>query len=392
MSLVLQHLRDHGGRSRAQLAAETGLAKATVSSLVVELIDRGLVAESEVSRQGAVGRPGLTVELDGRSICGLGLAVHVEYLALIALDLQGDVLVEEVITLEAGHRSPDRVLDELAALASEARARLDARGVTTVATGVAVPGVIDLHQGIARFAPNIGWRDVAVRDRLATRTGVAPASVHVENDAKMAAIAEYAHLADHDVRDVLYLTGDVGTGAGIISDGALVRGWSGFAGDVGHLPFDPTGTPCTCGRTGCWETQVGLLAFLRRATDDGDPARNPAVRLDDRVRDLLSRAENGDTRVQAALARLATDLATGLSPLIDILNPRAVILGGYLGLVADHLVEPINAVLSEHWKTSGSQSELIGSSLGLVAAARGGAQNVLDQVYLDPSLVLPRTG
>lgn len=388
MSLVLHHLRAHGGRSRAQLAVETGLAKATVSSLVVELIERGLAQESEISRQGAVGRPGVTVELDGTRICGLGLAVHVEYLALVALDLQSNVLHEEVLPLEVDQLTPDQVLDELAGLVAGAHRVLDARGVTVVATGVAVPGVIDLDEGLARFAPNIGWRGIGVRDGLADRTDLDPASIHVENDAKMAAIAEFAHLSDHALRDVLYLTGDIGTGAGIIADGELVRGWSGFAGDVGHLPFDPARTPCSCGRVGCWETQVGLLAFLRRATVEGDPARNRAVRLDDRIRELLRRADDGDLRVRAALARLADDLVAGLSILTDTLNPRAVILGGYFGFAGKYLLEPVGAALAQRWTTPGSEACLVGSRLGLVAAAQGGAQHALDQVYLDPTLAV----
>src|SRR3954462_3049002 len=91
LGLVLRTLRDAGPRSRARLADDTGLNKATVSSLVAELIDRGLVAEGGVERGGAVGRPGVVVELDGRRVCGIGVEINVDYVALIVLDLCGTV-------------------------------------------------------------------------------------------------------------------------------------------------------------------------------------------------------------------------------------------------------------------------------------------------------------
>src|SRR5687768_17194499 len=99
LGLVLRHLRDHGPRSRARIAEETGLNKATVSSLVAELTERGLLSTGDVERDGSKGRPGLIVHLDGRTVCGVGVEVNVDYAAALVLDLRGEVLFEARIPL-----------------------------------------------------------------------------------------------------------------------------------------------------------------------------------------------------------------------------------------------------------------------------------------------------
>jgi hypothetical protein len=116
LGLVLRHLRDHGPRSRARIAQETGLNKATVSSLVAELAARRLVVDGEVDRAGSVGRPGLTVHLDGRCVCGIGVELNVDYAAVLVLDLRGEVMFEKREGLDAPALGPQRTLDALARL------------------------------------------------------------------------------------------------------------------------------------------------------------------------------------------------------------------------------------------------------------------------------------
>lgn len=123
LGVVLRHLRDHGSRSRARIAQETGLNKATVSSLVAELAQRGLVTDGEVDRAGSVGRPGLTVHLDGRAVCGIGAELNVDYAAVLALDLCGEVLFEKRVGLDAPTLGPERTLDAVARLVTEAAER-----------------------------------------------------------------------------------------------------------------------------------------------------------------------------------------------------------------------------------------------------------------------------
>ncbi|MDN5771958.1 MAG: ROK family protein, partial [Microlunatus sp.] len=235
MGLILRHLRTHGGRSRARLAAETGLSKATMSSLIGDLADRGLVREGALDRDGSVGRPGLTVTLDGRRVCGIGVELNVDYIALTAVDLTGAVIRESTTPIAVRGAPVDEVLDRVAAMATRALASVREAGLSVVALTVAPPGVIDYDAGEVRFAPNLGWRGVSIVAELISRLGPETPPIHLENDAKLAALAEYSGYAPEGILDLLYLTGDVGVGAGIIAGGELIRGWSGFSGEVGHL-------------------------------------------------------------------------------------------------------------------------------------------------------------
>src|SRR5262249_12544756 len=149
------------------------------------------------------------------------------------------------------------------------------------------------------------------------------------------AVAEYLALQGSDIHDLIYVTGETGIGGGIISGGRLLRGASGFAGEIGHMPLDPGGAVCACGRRGCWGTMVGLGALLRLAADDADPVRDPAADLEGRLAELRRRAAAGDERTVAAFDRVAEHLGVGIALLTDVLNPRAVVLGGYFTHVGE---------------------------------------------------------
>lgn len=387
MGLILRHLRTHGGRSRARLATETGLSKATMSSLIADLTERGLVREGELDRGGSVGRPGLTVTLDGRSVSGVGVEINVDYVAVTAVDLTGAVIRESVNPLDVPHLAVEAVLDRVALLVSRTLESLREAGSSVVSLTVSPPGVIDYETGSVRFAPNLGWRGVPLVDELRTRLGADAPEIHLENDAKLAAVAEYATYAPDGIQDLLYLTGEIGVGAGIIAEGQLVRGWSGFSGEVGHLPLDPEQRPCPCGRTGCWELIVGLGALLRLAAPADDEVHNPNRSIEDRLTTLHARADSGDERTLAALHTITDDLARGLSILIDVLNPRVIVLGGYFAYFGDYLLSPLSAALAARRMDEGSVAELATSRLGLTSTSRGGALVALEDVFDDPTIV-----
>ncbi|MFG3370582.1 ROK family protein [Streptomyces sp. NPDC090032] len=388
LGLVLRLLRDAGPRPRTQIAEETGLPKATITNLVGELVERGLVREGEAERLGSVGRPSRTVEIDGRTICGIGLEINVDYLSLIALDLRGETVVERHTPFDARGTEPDAVLDRMAEAIDETRDTLRARGVHPVAVTVGAPGVIGMDTGVVSYASNIGWREVAVTEGLRTRLGPGIPPIRLENDAKLGAVAEYLVVAEADIHDLIYVTGETGVGGGIISDGRLLRGSAGFAGEIGHMPLDPTGQPCSCGRRGCWETMVGLSALLRLAAPSNDSVHDPTVDLEQRLAELRRRADSGDAATRAALEQIADGLALGLALLVDVLNPRAIVLGGYFAHFGDYLVDRVRGELSSRvMAPEAGRCDVIPSALGFSAAARGGACLALDRVYQDPSVI-----
>ncbi len=376
LATVLARLRDHGPRSRARLAADTGLTKATVSSLVGELVDRGLVAEGELHRPGSVGRPGTLVELDGRGVCGVGVEVNVDYLAVLVLDLRGTVRAERRLAVDVAGTPAAEVLVVASDLIVETLAAVPG---TAVGLTVAVPGAV--QGGVVRTAPNLpGWPGLDVAAGLAG-TGL---PVTVANDADLSALAEWSAGPHAHVADLVYLTGEVGVGGGVVTGGRLLRGSTGLGGEVGHLALTPGDAPCGCGRRGCWETVVGLGALLRAAADPGDPLRDPGRDLEDRLAEVVARARAGDARTLAALTDIGTGLGVGAAVLVALLDPAVVVLGGYFAHLGEFLLDPLTAALAARVDAPGRVAL---STLGFTAAVRGGAHVALQPVLDDPTTV-----
>ncbi len=392
LGLVLRHIRDHGARSRARIAAETGLNKATVSSLVAELVERGLLRDGALVRDGQIGRPGQRVELDGRGICGVGVELGVGSAAVLILDLAGRVLVDQRRALDVAALGPERTLRELADLVIGGMDAAGEFGSAAVGVTLAVPALVD-SAGALAAAPNLGpdWSGLpvalALAERLAERPGARASDLLVcaDNEANLAALGEYAIGASAGEANLVSLTGEVGVGGGVIVDGVLLRGAAGFGGEVGHVVIDPDGARCRCGCRGCWETLVGLPAFLRAAADPADPVRAAGLDPQARLAELRRRADEGDGRTLGALRVLGRDLGLGVSVLVNLFNPSVVVLGGYFASFGPHLLELADRVVAPH--CGGARVEV--SRLGASAAARGGAHVALEAVLADPTLVGP---
>ncbi|MEO3863915.1 ROK family transcriptional regulator, partial [Acrocarpospora sp. B8E8] len=393
LSLVLRHLREHGPQSRSAVAAATGLNKTTVTSLVGELRARGLIRENGPQHAGAVGRPGLALTLDGTRVGALGLEINVDYIAAFATDLGGRVLIDRRVGFDAMGCDPERSLDELARLAREALAELSLLGIHVAGITVAVPGLIDGANGIVHVAPNLGWYGVPVAERLSWDLAphIAPTiPVTVVNDANLAALAEFTSGVAAGTTDLVYLTGEVGVGGGIIAGGRLLGGADGFAGEVGHVMVDSAGERCGCGRTGCWETKVGLAALVRMVTPDhayGVPdgiVRDP----EERLAEIERRQAEGDPQVVHALAEVGRWLGLGSATLVRLFNPRVIVVGGYFARLAEHLLPRAQAELTRLGVTGTvAHCTFVASDLGFGAASRGAAGVVVDRVLADPTAI-----
>ncbi|WP_331272332.1 ROK family transcriptional regulator [Motilibacter aurantiacus] len=388
LSLVLRRFRDEGPRTRARVADETGLNKATVSSLVAELVERGLLREGQIERLGAVGRPGQVIELDGRRVCGIGIEVNVDYMTALIVDLAGRVVADERVPLDVPALGAEAVLDATADLVARAVAAAEAAGSSPAGVTVAVPALVDVATGTLRFAPNFGWRDMPMASAVAERLGGPPYPIRVDNDANLSALAEHVAGEGAGVNNLVYLTGEVGVGAGVISDGRLLRGSAGLSGEVGHMPLGAGTQRCGCGRRGCWETTVGLAALLRMAAGPKDPVRDPARDVEDRLTELRRRAEEGHERTLAALRQIGTDLGTGASVLVNLFDPELIMLGGYFAMLGDFFLEDmIDSLRARVVDPDTTRCKVVLSTLGFSAAARGGAHVALESVLADPTTV-----
>ncbi|QBR93670.1 ROK family transcriptional regulator [Nocardioides euryhalodurans] len=390
LALVMHGLRDGGPRSRARLAADLGLNKATVSSLVGELMERGLVREGKAER-GAVGRPGTIVELDGTGAYGVGAEINVNHVTTLAVDLAGEVVSEHRSSVDTRGLRPEQVVDRLVELLHGTLADVAERGSEPVAVVTGVAGLVDRDRGTVSVAPNLGWQDVPVAAMLRERLDEPDYLVEVANEANLAAVAE-ATPGDPDRRDILVVHGEVGIGGGIIADGRPYQGRLGFAGEFGHMVVDRDGRRCGCGRTGCWETVIGLTRLLEEAADPTDDLRGPELELEERVAEINRRAAAGDERTLAALHEVGRWVGIGAAALTNALNPGVIVLSGYLGEIGEWIEADVEAEVASGVLAPGSGGTRIAlSTIGLSAAVRGGAAVAIDHVYEDPTLV-PRAG
>lgn len=381
LSLVARRIAEAGSLSRAQVAKSTGLNKTTVSSLVAELIERGVLAESGLADGGGVGRPAQILELDDSRLAALGLEINVDYLAVCVCDLRGAVRYRNAVGHDNRESTPALAFGMLAELVAAALAECDALGLTPIGAGISVPGTVEAGTGRLIHAPNLGWDQLDVATCLRDALGDPPFSVEVGNDANLAALGELESGALRGIRHGLLLYGNVGIGGAVIVDGAIFPGSEGFAGEIGHMPVRPfDGESCRCGGRGCLETVAGQEAIARRVGIPGvrDETSSPALLV-------AERALAGDPAALRALDEVAEFLGTSIAAAVSLVNPQRVVLAGALGTLAPWLLPGARAAVAQRTMVAPTVLEIVGSELGSESAIRGGAALVLHNVLSDPT-------
>jgi hypothetical protein len=261
LALVLAGIHRNGGATRARLAAESGLTKASVSSLVTDLIESGLVCEENATRDGERGRPGTGLVLNPAR-GALAAEINVDYLAVGVLDFTGELLFHE--TLERHNRGsrPAEILPLLGAMVQRAAVEATAAGVQLLGGELTVPGLVDTERNIVLAAPNLGWADVELSEELPKLLPGAPFGISLSNEANSAALAELRFGQRATFGDFLYVSGEVGVGGGLVLASRLFVGPHGDAGEIGHVVVHPEGPLCACGGHGCLETFAGQDAYI----------------------------------------------------------------------------------------------------------------------------------
>ena len=350
LALVLQTVANSADRpSRAAIAAVTGLTRATVSALVDDLIAGGLLTEHDPAPRTGAGRPAAGLALNAEGPAGLGLEINVDYLAACVVDLTGAVRHRIVAYGDQRPVSAADSLRALDALAAQARAAATAEGLTLAGAALAVPGLVAAG-GLVRVAPNLGWQDVAVPALLPALAGL---PLTVDNEANLAALAALA--SSEGERSFLYVSGEIGIGAGIVLDGELYRGVRGWSGEIGHVTVFPDGRPCRCGATGCLEQYAG------------------------------------QEQVVADAELAASALGIALAAVVNLLDIGVIVLGGAYAPEFNRLRGGIEAELGRRVLTSGlAPITLRAAALGADAAMRGAADAVIQSVRDDPAAWLSR--
>jgi predicted NBD/HSP70 family sugar kinase len=391
LALVLRQVAagvDGRPPSRADIAAATGLTRATVSALVDDLIGGRLLTEVEpVPRTGA-GRPAQGLALAGDGPAGLGLEINVDYLAACVMDLTGAVRHREVLRTDLRPVPAADALARLAELAGRARAAARGRGLLLAGTALAVPGLVTAA-GVVRLAPNLGWHDIDVPALLAAgetasdgtptpqvEDAVDTPTLQVENEANLAALGEL-HAGPSGPATFIYISGEIGIGAGIVLHGELFRGARGWSGELGHIPVHPDGIDCRCGGRGCLERYAGQEAILAAAGLTGPPLPADAA-----IARLVELAERADPAALSALDAAGTAIGVAVAGVINLLDVDTVLLGGVYAPLARWLAPPVRAeirrrVLTAAWSPVAVQPARLGADAAVLGAAGSVVRGVL---------------
>lgn len=332
-SMLLQHLFADGSASRADLARSTGLTRVTVSDLVAELIDEGLVAELGAPAGSRVGKPPTLVGLvaDAKQVIAIDLSVD-NQVAGAVLNLTGEVVIRDARPLDgrSGAAAVDLVREFAAGLIERATRPL-------LGIGIATPGVVT-PEGVVLDAPNLGWHDVALAAALQDGLGQ---PTYVANDANTAVVGEYT-FGGGDEGGLMLLRISTGVGAGLVLGGNVLHGRDGAAGEIGHVRVDPDGEDCACGGRGCLETFLAVPRLRRRIA--------------------------AGTRSEV-IADAGRRLGIALAPVVATLNLGEVVLSGPLDLV-----EPLARQAAE---TVGDQVFPVSTQQFVVRASKLGDDGVL---------------
>lgn len=367
--------------TRSDVAAVTGMSRATASRLVDELVAGGLLDEVEREPTRRRGRPGTPLVPGGR-VVALGMQVDVGLLAARVVDLRGRVVAEAVPGDPVAGGSPAAVLRRLGTLATGLLAALPP-GQHVVGAGLALPGLVDVAAGVLLEAPNLAWSGERPAEVLgALLPPGLPVAVGNEADLAARAVAEVAPGRPGPHPDFLYLSGQAGVGGAAVLGGRVLAGSAGWAGEVGHVCVDPAGPACRCGSTGCLEQYAGAPAVLRRAGLSPDAG----------LAEVADRARQGDAGACGAVEEAARALGIALGGALNVLDLPTVVLGGQLGELADLLgprlqEELQRRVLSARWRRLRIERGAPHPALG----ATGAALQALGGVLVDPGAWLARS-
>lgn len=375
LARILRRLHVGGAASRSELVSVTGLNRSTVGALVAELADAGLVSE-QAGATGSVGRPSLVVVPEPGSAIVLAFDFRVDRIVAAVVGLGGTVLARTEQRHRRSGYGPDLAVRQMTSIAHEL---LDVtpEGAVWVGTAIGVPGIIDAAAGLVKLAPNLGWVDVPVcallEQALATEFGDVP-PIAIGNDADFGAIAEHSRGTAAGDGNVIYLSGEIGIGGGLVIDDRPLTGAGGFGGEVGHMIVDPNGTVCRCGSRGCWETVIGRDAIVQGVAE-GDEAD---------IADVVAAAHEGDARARASLEEFGRWLGVGLRNLVNIFNPEVIVLGGHLGVLLPEVETIVDAQVQDSIPASRDQVRVVVAGLGEDSTLIGAAESAFAPLLANP--------
>lgn len=378
--IVLNLVREHQPISRADLARRMEVGRGMVTALITDLLAEGALVEGETVDAPRGRKPKmLFVRTHDRLVVAVDIRFSRTYVMLS--DFGGMQIALETF---ATNFQPAELVGEIAARVERLTRAHGAVG-SVEGIGLVVPGLVDRHTGRVLNAPQLGWKDVDIRDALSAATGL---PVFIENAPMACALAQMwmGQRGGDGGGDFVYVTVSDGVGTGIVVNGQLLRGTGNTAGEFGHIPLDPDGPECLCGRFGCWEAYTSNLATLSRYL--GSTARQSRDLLQTigiTVPELINRARNGDDKARAAILETGRYLGMGLGNVINALNPSRIIVGGEITAAWDLIEGEVReAMVSRSFSSAAETMPIIPEQSTEYPRLRGATALVAVQSFAAP--------
>jgi predicted NBD/HSP70 family sugar kinase len=365
-AIVLNAVRVHGALARTEIAQHTGLSLPTISGITAELIEAGLLHEHATGASTGGRRPVL-LSINTSAGYAVGIKLTEEVAIAVLTDLEAQVIARHNTPIR--DHSPIAISDALARTVTALAPAAQGRPIFGVGIGMA--GVIDRDRERVRYATYFGWHDVSFGTFVEERLDL---PVVVDNDVNALTAAEQWFGAARGVGDALVVSLGRGVGLGMVLDGRLYRGSRGGAGEFGHVTVVPDGPLCACGKRGCLEALVSDSAISQRA----ETALGYAVDIHTAVTGALG----GDAALQAIFAAAGRTLGTAVANLVNVLNPKLVIIGGEGTRAGELIVEPFRRALREHaFNGLYDDVTVVMEPWGDEAWARGAASLLLSELF-----------
>lgn len=370
---VLRTLYREGACSKSRISQITSMSPATVTRIISELVEQGVVSEYTVA-ESTGGRKPVIFRLNYDKLYVVGIQLVRDRVALGLCDLKGQILVKRVF--QPYSLEPRSLVAELS---REFELLLGMNGINRehiLGSGLAISGIVRADTGLLVRSVNLGWRDVPISEALEGALGF---PVVVENDANAAALAELWFGCARDVSNFMYLKTDTGVGAGIVCGGSLMAGPRGMAGEIGHAPVIRDGRECVCGQRGCLETYLYAQGLLRRYEAE------TRVHLE-RPRDFFDLIVSGDPAAQEMMREASEALGVMASVAATMLDLDLIVVGGLWGELGERFCGPVEKRCNEIIERSGLGKTLKvrGSALGEDSDIRGAVGIVINRWFTPP--------
>jgi predicted NBD/HSP70 family sugar kinase len=298
------------------------------------------------------------------------MEIGVHFISIMLTDFISTPLWNCRITIEDSI-DPEVYISKAETLIVEAMHISEEKELALKGLGVAIWGMVNSQSNVIHFAPNLNWHDVSLKTRWMDLFNI---PVFIENDANASALGEYYFGNGQGIEDFLYLSMDIGVGAGIIANGRLFRGFSGYAGEIGHVTIDPKGALCNCGKRGCLETEIGRLIIVEQYKELTHCSN---ISLEQ----IIERGQAGDLTARKIFRDAGIAIGIGISAAINLLNPGAIIFGWSLGKAYNLILPGIERSLRERcFPDFCDHLQLKPSLMGPHDAVYGSIALVLDEI------------